>query len=162
MWRTVDSQLVVMTSDFDSDATSSFCVINATQCRHILLTPLVHVETACYQHIPCRHNPCHGTKPTQWSKIFSILYWCKIQMSCYSNVSDRPHHRRRTVLHGVPNPPRGRQNFAGGQIWACPSMPAVGLQRGTDLLGDDAAFWQMTLTSLPYAAKVSDILLNSR
>jgi len=30
---------------------------------------------------------------------------------------------------------------------ALPSMPAVGLQRGMDLWGDDAAFCQITLTS---------------
>ena len=30
---------------------------------------------------------------------------------------------------------------------ALPSMPAVGLQRGMDLWGDDVAFCQITLTS---------------
>jgi len=41
---------------------------------------------------------------------------------------------------GVPIP-QGKDNFGGGQTWACP----VGLQRGIEFWGDDAAFCQITL-----------------
>jgi len=50
-----------------------------------------------------------------------------------------PHNH---VLHEVSDPP-GKEEFWGEQTWACP----VGLQRGVDFMGNDAAFCQITLTS---------------
>ena len=44
------------------------------------------------------------------------------------------------VLDGGWDPPRGMGNFRGGQIWACPGMPTVGLQRGLDLAKEMGTF----------------------
>jgi len=41
---TVDNNFIRGTSDVEFDATSTFSVVNATQCRHVLLTTLVNVH----------------------------------------------------------------------------------------------------------------------
>jgi len=43
-----------------------------------------------------------------------------------------------------------KENVLEVTMITCPGMPAVGLQRGMDLWGDDAAFCQITLTSCYY------------
>jgi len=59
-----------------------------------------------------------------------------------------PHNH---VLHGGPDAPQGKDNFGGGQTWACP----VSLHWGMDLWGDDAAFCQINLTSCFLRSHVS-------
>jgi len=46
---TINNNLRTRTRNLELDATSTFCVVNATQCRNVLLTTLVHVHLTSWQ-----------------------------------------------------------------------------------------------------------------